>query len=389
LQPEALVNLRLLELAEVLLKERRNFKFKAYIGLLLFFGLLFLYSEFISHYLFSLPGNYLDTLLWLSGISVFLVLLSVLASPLFLNSLLKPKLLVLQFYPDFKKIIEIMLRRTNIKKVDFYVSHHLSRNAMVYREAGRYRIVFAADLMDLLTPSEFAGVLGHELGHIYNKDLYLNSMLWLGFRVLGVVKQLSFVFILASSRLISTLSKAKDKYKDLSFIKMSPHYYSNIIAMLLALPIGLLLFFLGMLLLIFGLFLNLGIAIFNLINKSREYAADLYSAIYSSPHCVCQGLKKIFYLNQNTQSPVFRFPEYCTLGSETDSMAQPDIYEYIKGTLSSHPFTYNRLRRLRKYEEIEERLLTRAKDFSALVRFPKGRRKKIKIPPSLQLTLPL
>ncbi len=389
MQPEALVNLRLLELTEVLVRERRNFKFKAYLGLLLFFGLLFLYAEFIFHYLFSFRGNYVDTLLWISAISIFLIFLSVIASPLFLNSLLKPKLLVLQFYPDFKKIIEIMLRRTNIKRVDFYVSHHLSRNAMVYKEAGRYRIVFAADLMDLLTSSEFAGVLGHELGHIYNKDLYLNSMLWLGFRVLGVIKQFSFILILISSRLISTLNKAKDKYKDLSFIRMSPNYYSNIIVMLLAIPIGLFLFFIGVLLLILGLFLNLGIAIFNLINKSREYAADLYSAIYSSPHCVCQGLKKIYYLNQNTQAPVFRFPEYCTLGSETDSMAQPDIYEYIKGTLSSHPFTYNRLRRLRRYEEIEERLITTAKDFSALVRFPKGRRRRIKIPPTLQLTLPL
>ncbi|MBN1231971.1 MAG: M48 family metalloprotease [Candidatus Coatesbacteria bacterium] len=382
MQPEALINLRLLELSEILQKERAKYRIKAILGLSFFMILLFIYCELIIHKLLLLPGDMVDTLIGLTLTSLIIFFLSYIASPFFINHLLKPKPIVLQFYPEFKKIIEILLKRSNIKSVDFYVSHHLSKNAMVYTEAGRYRVVFADDIMDLLTPEEFAGVLGHELGHIYNNDLYLNGMLWLGFRILCFIKKVSLVIIVISSRLLATLSKAREQFKNWS------NSYSNFTAVLLALPVAFLLFIIGVLLLALGLFLNLGVAIFNWINRSREYAADLYSAIYTSPHAVCQGLKKIYYLNQNKQAVGFRFPEYCTLANEFDSMSQPDIFEMLKGLLASHPFTYNRLRRLRKYETIEERIFLEARDYSAIVKFPCKRIPKARRVPPTQLTLP-
>ena len=80
--------------------------------------------------------------------------------------------------PEYFKLVRDMCERNNIKMPKLYYINTNAMNAFATgRNKNRAVVAITRGLMEKLTPEEISGVVGHELSHIENGDMFLMSVL--------------------------------------------------------------------------------------------------------------------------------------------------------------------------------------------------------------------
>jgi heat shock protein HtpX len=144
--------------------------------------------------------NRVKTVLLLTGLTVFLILMGrmiggragmqiafVLALAMNFFSYWFSDKIVLKMYgaqevspaeaPELHRMVEELAREANIPKPKVYIIPDDSPNAFATGRNPQHAAVAATQgIMRLLTPTELKGVLAHEIGHVMNRDILIQTI---------------------------------------------------------------------------------------------------------------------------------------------------------------------------------------------------------------------
>jgi heat shock protein HtpX len=144
--------------------------------------------------------NKIKTFLLLAGLTVFLVFMGkiiggrngmyiafILALAMNFFSYWFSDKIVLRMYgaqevspaeaPDLHRMVEELSREANIPKPKVYIIPDDSPNAFATGRNPEHAAVAATEgIMRLLTPTELKGVLAHEIGHVRNRDILIQTV---------------------------------------------------------------------------------------------------------------------------------------------------------------------------------------------------------------------
>ena len=208
--------------------------------------------------------------------------------------------------PEYFKLVRDMCERNHIKMPKLYLINTGAMNAFATgRNKDKAVVAVTRGLLEKLNPEEISGVVGHELSHIENGDMFLMS-------VLSILA--GFISILADSFWYSSaMGRASDRDR------------SGVIAI-----IGLIL----------ALLAPITASLIKLaVSRSREYMADAKGAqICGNPLYLASALSKI----KNDRIPL------PGAGQATAHLyiSNPFKGDFISKLMSTHPDTDDRIKKL-------------------------------------------
>ena len=207
--------------------------------------------------------------------------------------------------PEYYKLVRNMCERNNIKMPKLYLINTGAMNAFATgRNKDRAVVAVTRGLLEKLTPEEISGVVGHELSHIENGDMFLMS-------VLSILA--GFISILADSFWRGSLMGRSDRDRSgvIALIGLALAILAPITASLIKLA----------------------------VSRSREYMADAKGAqICGNPLYLASALNKI--KNDGIPLP--------GAGQATAHLyiSNPFKGDFLSNLMSTHPNTDDRIRKL-------------------------------------------
>ena len=207
--------------------------------------------------------------------------------------------------PELHSIVEELARRANLPKPRVYIIDSQTPNAFATgRNPEHAAVAVTVGLLNLLNRQEIAGVLGHELGHIKNRDILISSIAAVMAGAIG------YLASMAQWGMMFGGGRDDDRGGGLGALVMM------IVAPLAASIIQM------------------------AISRSREYLADRAGAeISGSPEALASALKKL--QNYNRQMPMDVNP-----ASAQMYIVNPLSGKALANLFSTHPPMEERVRRL-------------------------------------------
>ncbi len=212
--------------------------------LLLLVGLLFA----ILWTLFSMIGAAFG----LEGIYFYVFVALLAGTMVFIQYLIGPKVVEISMmvryateeeYPEIHKMVEELSVKAGIPKPRIGISKLKIPNAFAFgRTQGDARICVTEGLLDLLNKEELRAVLGHEISHIKNRDVFIitmlsvipticymiyTSLLWGGIYTrrresgyLAIIGFTAFLLYLITSLLVMYASRIREYYADYGSVEL-------------------------------------------------------------------------------------------------------------------------------------------------------------------------
>jgi len=209
--------------------------------------------------------------------------------------------------PMLHQIVEELARRANIPKPKVYIIPSPQPNAFATgRGPGNGVVAVTEGILELLTHEELMGVLAHEIGHIKNRDILIQTI---AATLAGVI-----MFVSDMIKWAAIFGMGTDEEDGNPFVAIAMAIVAPFAAMLIQLA----------------------------ISRSREYLADETGAkLCKNPEYLASALEKLEAYSQ-------RVP--MTIGNA--ATAHMFIVNPFKGTalinlFSTHPPLHERIKRLR------------------------------------------
>jgi len=210
--------------------------------------------------------------------------------------------------PDLHRMVARLAGRANIPKPKVYVVDNPTPNAFATgRNPEHAAVAVTTGIMQALNREELEGVLGHELGHIKNRDILISSI------AAVMAGAISYLATMAQWAMIFGGGRGNDEEGGSNPLVM--------LVMMIVAPLA-------------------ATVIQMAISRSREYVADRTGAeICGHPKALASALQKLS--NYNAQRPMQVNP----------ASAQMYIVNPLKGSsmaslFSTHPPMEERIRRL-------------------------------------------
>ncbi|HZT42241.1 MAG TPA: zinc metalloprotease HtpX [Chthonomonadaceae bacterium] len=212
--------------------------------------------------------------------------------------------------PELFRIVEGLTAKDGLPMPRIYVIPAAQPNAFATgRGPGHAAVAVTQSIMDLLTPAELEGVLGHELSHVKNRDVLISTV------AATIAGGISFLVQIAQWGMIFGGYSRDDRQGG-----------GNPIALLLSIllaPIA-------------ALIIQMA------ISRSREFEADASGARLSGkPLALASALQKIEAYAQQRPLPVN--PSYAQL-----YIVNPFTPQGLAALFQTHPPTAERIRRLQE-----------------------------------------
>lgn len=209
--------------------------------------------------------------------------------------------------PDLHRIVAHLAQRAGLPKPRVYVVDNPTPNAFATgRNPEHAAVAVTTGIMQALNKEELEGVLGHELGHIKNRDILISSI------AAVMAGAISYLATMAQWAMIFGGGRNDDEGG------------SNPIAMLVMMLVA-----------------PLAASLIQMaISRSREYIADRTGAeICGHPKALASALQKLS--NYNKQRPMQVNPATAQM-----YIVNPLKGNFIAGLFSTHPPMEERIRRL-------------------------------------------
>jgi heat shock protein HtpX len=207
---------------------------------------------------------------------------------------------------ELSRTLEVLARRGKIPVPRLYVIDDPSPNAFATgRNPEHSAVAVTTGIMDLLTPEELSGVLGHELTHIINRDTLISTL------AASIAGAITMIANMAQMAAIFGGREREDR---------EGSGLSGIAMMILA-PVA-------------------SFLIQMAISRSREFMADAGgAALCGNPHFLAQGLMKL-------EGGVNQVPMAASPATAHMFILEPFKRLGIMSLFSTHPDTEERVRRL-------------------------------------------
>jgi len=207
--------------------------------------------------------------------------------------------------PDLHRLVAALASRAGLPKPRVYVINSSTPNAFATgRNPEHAAVAVTTGLMQMLSPEELAGVLGHELGHIKNRDILISSI------AAVMAGAISYLATMAQWAMIFGGGRDDEDANPLGMLVMM------IVAPLAATLIQM------------------------AISRSREYIADRTGAeICGNPKALASALQKLSELNR-------RHPMRVNPASAQMYIVNPLSGSTLASLFSTHPPMEERIRRL-------------------------------------------
>jgi len=207
--------------------------------------------------------------------------------------------------PEYFKLVRDMCERNKIKMPKLYLINTGAMNAFATgRNKDKAVVAVTRGLLEKLTPEEISGVVGHELSHIENGDMFLMS-------VLSILA--GFISIIADSFWYSGMGRSSDRDRSgiVALIGLALALLAPITASLIKLA----------------------------VSRSREYMADAKGAqICGNPLYLASALNKI----KNDRIPL----PGARQATAHLYISNPFKGDFISKLMSTHPDTDDRIQKL-------------------------------------------
>lgn len=211
--------------------------------------------------------------------------------------------------PTLHQIVDLLARQANIPKPKVYVIPSPQPNAFATGRGPKNGVVAVTEgILELLTPEELMGVLAHEIGHIKNRDILIQTI---AATLAGVI-----MFVSDMIKWAAIFGMGRDEEEGNPFVAIIMAIVAPFAALLIQLA----------------------------ISRSREYLADETGAkLCKNPEYLASALEKLEAYSQKIPM---------TVGNP--STAHMFIVNPFKGSVflslfSTHPPIEERIKRLRAF----------------------------------------
>ncbi|MGF6906564.1 zinc metalloprotease HtpX [Fusobacterium sp. PH5-44] len=203
------------------------------------------------------------------------------------------------------KIVETLASRANLPMPKVYLINEAQPNAFATgRNPNHSAVAVTAGLLEMMNENEIAGVLGHELGHIHNRDILISSM------AAVMASAITFLSTMARWGAVSGGNRRRNNNNGLILLVVS----------ILA-PIGAMLVRMA-------------------ISRTREFKADKFGAeVSKNPLFLSSALEKLELGSQ-------RIVMQANPATENLFIVNPLSGDNLRNLFSTHPSTKDRIKKL-------------------------------------------
>lgn len=213
-------------------------------------------------------------------------------------------------YPEVYRIVEDLSRQADQPMPTLWIAPTMAPNAFATgRNPKNAAVCVTAGILDLLNERELRGVIGHELSHVYNRDILITA----------IASSLAGIMAIAGRSLLWMGGGSRRNRDGGGAAGLILSLVAAIVAPLI------------------GMLIQLA------ISRTREYEADHDGAILShDPLALASALKKLEV--GTSRVPLERTPEH--QGAAQMMIANPFSGESVRSLMSTHPPMEERIRRL-------------------------------------------
>lgn len=207
------------------------------------------------------------------------------------------------------QLVEKLARNSDLPMPKVYIINEAQPNAFATgRNPQNAAIAVTRGLMDLVDDYELAGVIGHELGHVYNRDILISTI------AATMAGAISFLANMAQWAAIFGGSRSNDEEgRSNPFALIAIAIFAPMAAMLVQMA----------------------------ISRTREYKADRFGAqVSGNPQYLANALRKLDMYSKRIPMP------NAAPATENMFIVSPLSGNKMANLFSTHPSTEDRIRKL-------------------------------------------